>query len=90
MTDKKGLLPIVHKEIGLAVQRKISEQPGNEFLIQTIERLTEDNPCIANFVSQFGVVSGNPHLVAYVGIVVYRLLESQAEADKLDKEFFNR
>ena len=52
-----------------------------------IKRLQDVNPCIANFVSGLALGTKNPFETAYAGFLVYRLLESQAQADKLKGEF---
>jgi Mg/Co/Ni transporter MgtE len=84
--DRKKLLPYVNEEIGFALQKEFLETQGNEYVTQVLTRLREDNPCIANFISNMSVSSGDPTSCATTGILVYRLLESQAEADKLKSE----
>lgn len=80
-----SLLPIVKEETGFSLQAELLECPENQYVLKHIKRLENDNPCIANFISQLAVLSGDPQSVAYAGILVYRLLESQAETDNLEK-----
>ncbi len=87
MSDKKGLLPYVSEEIGFALQGEILEKPGNEYVVEILQRLTEDNPHVANFIATMSLNSdGSPLHSAYLSILVYRLLESQADADKMKSE----
>jgi len=89
MSEKKGLLPVVTESIGSAVQAELLQQEG--YITEMLKRLQEDNPCIANFISQVAMHSSSEKRVqqqiAYCGLLVYRLLESQAEADKMNQEF---
>jgi len=90
MTEKKGLLPIVSKEVGFSIQNEVFNSNENEFALNLIRRLAnEDNPCIANYLSQLAIQSRTAEMrdaILYAGLGVYRLLESQAEADKMKQE----
>lgn len=83
MSEKKMLLPVVSEEVGFAIQAEYRQ--NKKYTQAIIVRLQEDNPCIVNFISQMALASKDPQYVAETAILVYRLLESQAEADKLNK-----
>lgn len=80
-------LPVVSPEIGAAIAAEMSQQPGNEYVVKILDRLLLDNPCVANFISSLAMQHSDPIAVGFVGILVYRLLESQMEADQLKREF---
>ena len=87
MLTKKGKVPKVHGDIDAAVQAELSQSQGNEYVVGMIQRLQDDNPCVANFVSQLALKTKDPITTAYAGMLVYRLLESQAQADKMKTDF---
>lgn len=81
------MLPIVKEEVGFAIQAELLQGTNNEYVIEQIKRIQRENPCIINFISSFSVKGKDPIASAYCGILVYRLLESQAEADEMKKSF---
>jgi hypothetical protein len=85
MAEKQGLLPIVNEAIGGAVQRDYHSQPN--YTADLAQRLTTENPCIINFVSQMAANSSDPRGVAETALLVYKLLENQAEADIMHDKF---
>lgn len=90
LLGRSGQLPVVSDEIGevlgaeLHQSRKLPEK--NSYVAEMLTRLKEDNSYVANMVSGFAINFSEPVRAAYTGLLVYRLLESQAEADKLSKE----
>lgn len=88
MSEKKGLLPVVKEEIGHAVQAEMLHSNGKTYEIKMLQRLArDDNPCIANFISAFAMGMETPEArdaAMYSGLLVYRMLESQAEADRMN------
>jgi hypothetical protein len=77
------VLPSVTKETGYAVCRELERAAGNDYVIGLLERLEEENPCVAEFVSRLAIQHGDPVGITTAAVLVYRLLESQAEADAL-------
>lgn len=90
MSEKKGLLPIVKEEIRFAVQAEMLHSDGKTYETEMLQRLAgDDNPRIANFISGFAMkmkTSEAREAAMYAGLLVYRMLESQAEADILNGE----
>jgi len=87
MSDKKGLLPIVTREVGAAISAERSTKEDDK---KFLERLVEDNPAILEFIERdTGVMKGIEAKQAsiYTAISVYRLLESQAEANRMNQEY---
>jgi hypothetical protein len=79
-------LPRVTKETGYAVCRELEQAEDNDYIIQLLERLEEDNPCIAEFVSRLAIQHEDPVGIATSALLVYRLLESQLDANELRKK----
>ena len=89
MTEKKVLLPIVTPDVGFSVQADILQTEKNKYVLGILERLLKDNPRVAEFINSIVIYSPEEYakVIAYTGAVVYRLLESQAEADEMNGEF---
>lgn len=83
MSEKKGLLPIVNEEIGYSIQRDYARQ--SSYCADLVNRLQEDNPCVLRFIVQMSARSEDQKLVAETALLVYRLLESQAETNQLER-----
>ncbi len=75
------------EDIGYAIQKELLEKPGNMYVVDILTRLGEENPKVANFISSFAMTTRDQLGTAYMGVLVYRLLESQAAADKMKREF---
>jgi len=80
-------LPIVTQEVGYAVKAEMEQRPANEYVSTVLERLEAENPCVAEFVSHFSLQHENPVAVSTAALLVYRLLESQLEADEMKEQF---
>ncbi len=80
-----GLLPKVNEGTGKSVQRDYARD--TLYSTKLVERLSTENPCILNFINEMSNHSKDPESVLETSLLVYRLLESQAEADKLDREY---
>ncbi len=80
-------LPKVTKETGYAVCRELERERDNDYVIGLLERLEGENPCIAEFISRLAIQHEDPVGISTAALLVYRLLESQAEADDLRVQF---
>ncbi|MEZ6188353.1 MAG: hypothetical protein R3F62_25550 [Planctomycetota bacterium] len=80
------LLPRVSKETGYAVCRELDRADNNDYIIDMLARLEGENPCVAEFVSRLAIQNEDPVGLATAALLVYRLLESQAEADLLKQQ----
>ena len=79
-------LPQVTKETGYAVCRELEREDNNDYVIRLLGRLEEENPCVAEFVSRLAIQHDDPVGISTAAVLVYRLLESQAEANTLREE----
>ena len=81
-------LPIVKEEIGFAIQEEFRNSMGGDYICETLKRMEKENPCIANFISAYSLQFKESILPTMsCAVLVYRLLESQAEADAMEKDF---
>ena len=80
---ENSLMPVVHEDIRRVVEAEMEEKGGNQYIKEVLLRLAEENPWIADFISKFAATTKDPTSIAYCGVLVYRLLESQAGADQL-------
>ena len=87
MLKKAGPLPQVSEDVSFVVKEEVGQSQGPDYFIQVLERMIEDNPSLANFLFTHANTCANPSRVIASGSVVYRLLESQAEADALSARF---
>lgn len=76
-------LPRVTPEIGQAIRAELEHTAGNAYVATLLERLERENPCVAEFVSQMALQHEDPVTVSTAALLVYRLLESQLDADAL-------
>ena len=79
-------LPTVTKETGHAVCRELELEDNNDYVIGLLARLEAENPCVAEFVSRLAIQHEDPVGITTAAMLVYRLLESQAEADALRQQ----
>jgi hypothetical protein len=87
MTKKKGLLPIVKQEVRDVILAEIKQETLEDYVSRQLNNIKEDNPTIASFIDNFDKISQKKLIHArYIGVIIYRLLESQAEAEKLERE----
>ena len=77
------MLPVVHENIGYSLQREIPED-DHVYLLEQMDRIYETNPCIARFIDNYAIETDDPVGAALCGVMIYRLLESQAEAEELN------
>jgi hypothetical protein len=80
-------LPVVSRDVAAAVRAELLASQGNDYAVGILQRLERDNPELAQFIALFSQTQANPAGVATGAVLVYRLLESQVDADGLKKEF---
>ena len=76
-------LPVIHEDVAKPLQKELLETEANEYMIASLRELQKKNPLAANFISQFAMTTKEPVEVAYAALVLYKLLEGQAEANSL-------
>lgn len=80
-------LPVVKPEIGGSLEREMSEKANDlKYVKEQLKRLDVENPTVAYFIRNFAKTTKDKIGTAYCGLIVYRLLESQAEANRMYQE----
>jgi len=80
-------LPVVKPEIGGPLERELFDKFDVDYIKETLARLDTENPTIARFIRKFSKTTDDRKGAAFCGVVVYRMLESQAEANRMNAEF---
>jgi hypothetical protein len=85
----KNLLPFVTNEVGCSVAQSLSNDDKKNCITQ-LKRIKKTNPAIAEFIQKWASYCENKEekiRTVMCGVLVYRLLESQAEADLMNEQF---
>lgn len=82
----KPLLPIVDSEVGFSLAKCVGERGDVEFINTELQKITRENPTVANFIKKWSLLGGCQTHTKFCGILVYKLLRSQAEADRMTEE----
>ncbi|MBI4918853.1 hypothetical protein HY837_02920 [archaeon] len=94
---EKRLLPLVSETVEETIKAELLS--GKEqYVSDLINKIKEENPVIIYFIADYikGLKNNGEedpaaiNAAIYSGIFVYKLLESQAEADQLEKDIFNQ
>jgi hypothetical protein len=80
-------LPVVKPEIGGSLERELLDKFDVDYIKEQLNRLDTDNPTVARFIRKFSKTTEDRKGAALCGVVVYRMLESQAEANRMSEEF---
>jgi hypothetical protein len=86
----ENYLPIVDPEVGHSVSEMWGDdETDEEVYARELEMLKIVNPTIAEFIELWckrAATDEQMHHSAFCGILVYKLLASQAEVDQMEKE----
>lgn len=85
--EEPAKIPKVTPDTGYAVCAEMEKEEGNEYVVRLFERIEQENPCVAQFISRLAMQHSDPVGVSTSAILVYRLLESQIESDVLKAAF---
>lgn len=80
-------LPVVKPEIGGSIERELVNKRDIEYIKKHLKRLDIENPTIAKFIKDFSKSTKDRVGTAFCSLLVYRMLESQAEANKMSEEY---
>jgi hypothetical protein len=80
-------LPTVTREVAAAIRAELLASEGNDYAVRILERLDRVNPELAAFIAIFAQTQENPVGVATGAVLTYRLLESQLDADAMNRSF---
>lgn len=82
----KPLLPIVAAEVGFSLAKYVGERGDSEFIANELKKIDKENPTIAEFIKKWASLGGCKTHTKFCGILVYKLLRSQAEANRMKED----
>lgn len=80
-------IPTIQEDVAKPLQKELLETEETEYMVAAIRDLQKKNPLAANFISQFAMSTKEPVSVAYCALILYKLLEGQAEANALAQKW---
>lgn len=80
-------LPKVDPSIGGSLEHEIKDKDDIQYIKMQMKRINAQNPVIAKFILEFSKLTKDRKGAAFCAILIYRMLESQAEADKMLEDF---
>ena len=82
----KDLLPFVTNEVGYSICASLKDDSLQTWLNE-LKRIKKVNPGIEQFIRLWSKMSKDKLHSLICGVCVYKLLESQAEADRMADEY---
>jgi hypothetical protein len=79
-------LPVVNPAIGFSLHEEVVGRDDDSYLTEHLTRLDEENPAISTWIRKYAELTDDPEGAMFCGLLVYRLLESQAEANQMAKD----
>ncbi len=83
----ENLLPFVTNEVGHSVAQSLDQGDDKKNCEVQLKRIKKTNPAVAEFIRRWSKTCKDKIGAMMCGILVYKLLESQAEADRMNKEY---
>lgn len=78
---KENYLPVVKPEITCSMEQDLMHHSDRSYVIEKLRQLKKKNPVIHTFLKAFSRESEDPVMCLFSGLIIYKMLESQAEAD---------
>jgi hypothetical protein len=79
-------LPVVNPEVGYSLGREISKWDDEPYIDEQLDLLLDKNPTLAVWIREYANRTEDPIGAMMCGLCVYKLLESQAEANLMAEE----
>jgi len=83
---KENYLPRVRPEITCSMEQDLVHHSDKSYIKEKLGHLKKHNPVIYTFLKTFSKASHDPIMTMFSGLIIYKMLESQAEADFLNSE----
>jgi hypothetical protein len=77
-------LPVVKPETCFSIERECLGVRDVEFIKKTLKKIMKNNPVVAMWIKNYSKTTKDRFGAIVCAVVVYRLLESQDEADFLN------
>lgn len=79
-------IPVVKPEISFSLQHEVFNKFDKKYLKEELKKLDEENPVISYFIRNFSKTTNDKIGAAWCGLLVFKLLASQAEANLMEME----
>lgn len=80
------VIPVVNPEVAGPLHKELDKLGEKEFLKKELAELAVENPVLGFMVRKFAKASNDPKTTALCGLMVFKLLKSQAEANRMELE----
>lgn len=83
---KDNYLPTVKPEITCSMEQDLLRHSDESYVKEKLRHLKKKNPVVHAFLKAFSAASKDPIMTLFGGLIIYKMLESQAEADFMNSE----
>lgn len=84
--DNCTCLPYVNPNVGYSLARQLMTVDDEPYMEEELGRLDRENPAVSMWIRKYGERTEDPMGSMFCALLVYKLLESQAEANKMAEE----
>ncbi|MHC4663385.1 MAG: hypothetical protein ACYS8W_17130 [Planctomycetota bacterium] len=78
-------MPLVSKDTTNSVIHELTNAGSSDYFANLLDRVRQENPQVAEFLAALALTHDDPLAVSAAGLLIYRLLESQYEANRLSE-----
>lgn len=82
----RNYLPIVNPEVGYSLAESLNGVEDEEYIEKELARIEEENPAISIWIRDYASQTEDPMGSMFCSLFVYKMLESQAESDRMSEE----
>ena len=79
-------LPVVNPEVGYSLEHSLEHALDRPYVKQALKNIRKENPAVAEWIKKFSKLTDDRIGSAFCAIIVYKMLQSQLEADCLKEE----
>lgn len=83
---KNNYLPTVKPEITCSMEQDLLRHSDESYVKEKLLHIKHKNPVVHAFLTSFSRASNDPVMTMFCGLIIYKMLESQAEADLMNSE----
>jgi hypothetical protein len=82
----KDLLPVVNPAIGSALEHELLNKIDSKYIKDQLSLIKDENPVISFWIENFSKKTRDRKGAIFCGLMVFRLLRTQAECDRMKEE----
>lgn len=79
-------LPVVKLEVSASLQRELMDKFDAPYMREQLEILKKENPAVYLWIKRYSKTTKDRMGSMFCGLVVYKMLKSQAEANRMAEE----